>query len=115
MATLLITHDLALARTYSERIVVMHAGQIVEEAPSDMMFAAPRHPYTAALIGATPADATTVADLKGIAGSLPRLEGAVPACRFADRCPRVLDRCRSERPPMIFDHAHHGTACWVPS
>jgi oligopeptide/dipeptide ABC transporter ATP-binding protein len=115
MATLLITHDLALARTYSERIVVMHAGQIVEEAPSDVLFAAPRHPYTRALIGATPADAATVADLKGIAGSLPKLEGEVPACRFADRCPRVLEQCRSERPPMIFDGARHGAACWVPS
>ncbi|WP_295808298.1 ABC transporter ATP-binding protein [uncultured Nitratireductor sp.] len=114
MATLFITHDLALARAYAERIVVMHAGQIVEEAPTESLFAAPRHPYAAALIGATPADATEVSDLKGIAGSLPDLDGVVPACRFAGRCDRVIARCRDEGPQMVFDAGRHGTACWVP-
>ena len=100
MATLLITHDLALARAYAERIVVMHAGQIVEEAPTEALFAAPRHPYSAALIGATPADAADISGLAGIAGSLPDLATQPPACRFADRCARAIDRCRSERPPL---------------
>ncbi len=114
MATLFITHDLALARTYAERIVVMHAGQIVEEAPTESLFAAPRHPYTAALIEATPSHARTVDDLDGIPGSLPNLATAPPACRFADRCARTVPRCRSERPPLIGDEARGARACWVP-
>ena len=114
MATLLITHDLALARAYAERIVVMHAGQIVEEAPTDRLFAAPRHPYSAALLAATPAQAASVADLKGIPGHLPSLATSPPACRFAERCARALPRCRSERPVFAFDALRHGAACWVP-
>jgi peptide/nickel transport system ATP-binding protein len=113
MATLFITHDLALARSYAERIVVMHAGQIVEEAPTDRLFAAPRHPYSAALLNATPTNARTVADLNGIPGKLPKLGASVPACRFADRCGRAVLRCRSERPAFVFDTSRHGTACWM--
>jgi len=114
MATLFITHDLTLARVYCERIVVMHAGQIVEQAPTEALFAAPKHPYTAALIGATPADARTVDDLKGVVGSLPDLAETAPACRFADRCNRATGRCRAETPPMTFDASGHGFACWAP-
>jgi peptide/nickel transport system ATP-binding protein len=114
MATLFITHDLAVARAYAERIVVMHAGQIVEEAPTEPLFAAPRHPYSAALIGATPADAARVEDLKGIPGSLPNLATAPPACRFAERCARVTTRCRTDRPPLIHDAMRHAAACRVP-
>lgn len=114
MAVLFITHDLALARAYAERIVVLHAGQIVEAAPTAALFAAPRHPYAAALVGATPADAATVADLKGIAGTLPRIGDGLPACRFAERCARVVPRCRSERPPLTFDAIGHAAACWAP-
>ncbi|MCB1487125.1 MAG: ABC transporter ATP-binding protein, partial [Bauldia sp.] len=114
MAALLITHDLALARAYADRIVVMHAGQIAEEAPTELLFKAARHPYSAALIGATPADAGAVADLKGIPGTMPDLGADTPACRFAGRCTRVLDRCRSERPPLAADAGRHATACWSP-
>jgi oligopeptide/dipeptide ABC transporter ATP-binding protein len=114
MTTLLITHDLALARAYAERIVVMHAGQIVEEAPTEDLFAAPRHPYSAALIGATPADAVDVAGLAGIAGGLPDLAGKPPACRFAERCERAIPRCRGERPPLEHALDRRAAACWVP-
>jgi peptide/nickel transport system ATP-binding protein len=113
MATLFITHDLVLARAYAERIVVMHAGQIVEEAPTDRLFAAPRHPYSAALLSATPANAGTIADLNGIPGNLPKLGVSTPACRFAERCARAIPRCRSERPAFVFDTSRHGAACWV--
>ena len=114
MATLLITHDLSLARAYAERIIVMHAGQIVEEAPTDILFRAPRHPYSAALIGATPADAAQVGELKGIPGGLPALDASLPACRFAGRCVRVLPRCRTERPLLSADASRHAAACWSP-
>jgi oligopeptide/dipeptide ABC transporter ATP-binding protein len=114
MAMLFITHELALARAYAERIVVLHAGQVVEEAPTAALFAEPHHPYSAALIGASPADAQTVGDLKEIAGALPRLAPGLPACRFAERCERVLPRCRSERPPLAFAATRRAAACWAP-
>ena len=113
MATLLITHDLALASVYAERIVVMHAGQIVETAPTETLFNAPRHPYSAALIGATPSGAATVAELKGIPGGLPPLATA-PPCRFAERCARMIPRCRTERPALVPVGPGHDVACWVP-
>ena len=113
MACLLITHDLALARQFAERVIVMHAGQIVEQGHTEALFTAPRHPYTAALLAATPAAATNVAELKGIGGALPDLGEAVPACRFALRCERVVPRCHSARPPLEGATGHRA-ACWRP-
>jgi oligopeptide/dipeptide ABC transporter ATP-binding protein len=113
MACLLITHDLALARQFAERVIVMHAGQIVEEAETEALFTAPRHPYTSALLAATPAAARTVADLKGINGSFPDLLKPVPACRFALRCERALPACHVDRPALGGTQAHR-VACWNP-
>lgn len=112
MACILITHDLALARQFAERLIVMHAGQIVEEGPTETLFQHPSHPYTRALTAATPATASTIGDLTGIAGSFPNLAKQVPACRFAGRCGRALDICHSERP--VLSDGPHQTACWNP-
>jgi oligopeptide/dipeptide ABC transporter ATP-binding protein len=114
MATLLITHDLELARAHAGRIVVMHAGQIVEDAPASALFARPRHPYSALLIAATPARAESVEALAGIPGNTPRLDEQTPACRFADRCNRADRRCRSEFPPGKFDSGGGLFYCWHP-
>lgn len=113
MATLLITHDLGLARAHAQRIVVMHAGQIVENAPAEELFSRPRHPYTALLIGATPASAVHVGDLAAIPGSMPNLSRNVPPCRFADRCVRADLPCRTYRPSWVAMGAH-GFACTHP-
>ena len=110
---LLITHDLGLARAHAQRIVVMHAGQIVENAPTKDLFSCPRHPYTALLIGATPATAAGVGDLAAIPGSMPDLSRHVPPCRFADRCVRADAPCRTTRPPWAARGAH-GFACVHP-
>jgi peptide/nickel transport system ATP-binding protein len=94
MATLLITHDLALAAEYCDRIAVMHAGQIVEIAPTRRLFTRPRHPYTAKLIAATPGTTTRLDDLAAISGGLPDLRRVdLPACRYSARCERRGDDC----------------------
>jgi len=115
MATLLITHDLGLARAYADRVIVMHAGQIIEDAPATALFAHPRHPYTALLIAATPASARHVGDLAAIRGSIPDLARDNPACRFASRCDRAEPACRSRRPPWTIEDRAHGFSCWHPS
>jgi peptide/nickel transport system ATP-binding protein len=94
VATLLITHDLALAADFCDRIVVMHAGHVVETGPTARLFDAPRHPYTHALIGSTPAGRPSLDALRPIPGGLPDLRRPdLPACRFVERCPRALPRC----------------------
>lgn len=113
MATLFITHDLGLARTHADRIVVLHAGQIAETARPADLFERPRHPYSGLLIKAVPAYAGSIAELGGIPGRFPDLAGAVPACRFADRCDRAVERCRTET-PLLAGGPDHATACWRP-
>jgi peptide/nickel transport system ATP-binding protein len=114
MATLFITHDLALAAEYCDRIVVMHAGHVVESAPAARLFARPRHPYAAKLIGSTPREDTVLARLAPIAGSLPDLRRAdLPACRFAERCERATDQCRTAL-PALDPAATDEVACWHP-
>jgi oligopeptide/dipeptide ABC transporter ATP-binding protein len=114
MAAILITHDLELARAYAERIIVMHAGQIVEDAPAAALFSKPRHPYSALLVAATPARARSVDALAGIPGKTPDLDAGTPACRFADRCDRAEPRCRTEFPPLRLEARGHAFHCWRP-
>ncbi len=94
MATLLITHDLGLASEYCDLIAVMHAGHIVETAPTAALFAAPHHPYTAKLIAATPGGAPSLDALASIGGALPDLRRAdLPPCRYTERCERAAPDC----------------------
>ncbi len=114
MATIFITHDLALAADYCDRIVVMHAGHAVESAPTAALFARPQHPYTARLMSSTPGERSTIASLAPVPGNLPDLKrNDLPACRFAERCERATDRCRRERPVLNPAQAH-SVACWHP-
>ncbi len=114
MATIFITHDLALAGQRSARIVVMHAGHVVETAPTQDLFERPRHPYTAELIAATPDSATSLDALAAIPGSLPDLRRTdLPPCRYSERCPRKKDICAQPLPRAAPD-ATHMVACWNP-
>jgi peptide/nickel transport system ATP-binding protein len=114
MAALLITHDLGLAAQYCDRIVVMHAGHVVEAAPTQGLFRRARHPYTARLLASTPNADSTLATLAPIAGGLPDLRRSdLPACRFLERCDRVRDDCKGTLP--VFDlAAKHPVACRHP-
>jgi peptide/nickel transport system ATP-binding protein len=114
MATIFITHDLALAAEYCDRIVVMHAGHIVESAPSQALFTGPRHPYSAKLLAATPGETVSLADLVSIPGNLPDLRrDDLPACRYSGRCERVVDRCAEPLPHQLVGD-RHAVACWNP-
>ena len=114
MATIFITHDLALASQRATRIVVMHAGHMVESAPTIALFAQPRHPYTAELIAATPDSAANLDDLAAIAGSLPDLRRPdLPACRYLERCSRKTEQCAQTLPQTVLG-PEHIVACWNP-
>ena len=115
MATILITHDLALAAERSGRIAVMHAGHVVEDAPTVTLLAAPRHPYTRRLLQATPTAAGDLASLRSIPGSLPDLRrDDLEPCRFATRCDRRLAGCDA---PLVWRELApaHRVACWNPA
>ena len=114
MATIFITHDLALAGQRSARIVVMHAGHVVENAPTADLFVNPRHPYTAELIAATPDSASSLDELASIPGSLPDLRRTdLPPCRYSERCPRKIAACMQPL-PLAAPGAAHFVACWNP-
>ena len=97
---LLITHDLGVVAESAQRVAVMYAGQIVEEAPVTALFAAPQHPYTEGLMAAMPRAGSRRERLTTIPGTVPP-PGAWPlACRFADRCAYAWSRCTIEAPPL---------------
>lgn len=113
MSTLLITHDLGLAASYCERIMVMHAGHIVEIAPTEVLFKAPKHPYTQKLIAAMPGLITTLNELNAIPGTLPDLRQVLPPCRYSQRCERLIPQCehRLEQEEV---QPNHFLSCWNP-
>lgn len=99
MSVALITHDLAMAAEYCDRIVIMHAGHVVETAPTATILATPRHPYTARLLRSVPSLVDSIDELRAIEGSLPDLRRTdLPPCRFAERCDRRLPVC--DIPPL---------------
>ena len=114
MAMILITHDLALAGERSHRIVVMHAGHVVETAPTAELFASPRHPYTARLIASTPRAGARLAELVPIPGAVPDLRGALTVCRYRSRCERAVAACDEPPLPRLAVGAGHTVACRVP-
>jgi peptide/nickel transport system ATP-binding protein len=114
MASILITHDLGLAAEYCDRIVVMHAGHVVESASTRALFAAPRHPYTAKLIASTPHNTPNLRELASIPGNLPDLRRRdLPACRFSGRCDRATPAC-SARLEWREMGPQHRVRCWNP-
>ena len=114
MATLLVTHNLPLATAHCSRIVVMHAGQIVESAPVATLTGAPRHPYSAELLAATPQHADKPDDLHVIGGQLPDLAAPLLPCRFATRCGRHQSDCDATSPPLSLVAPDHFVACRHP-
>jgi len=111
MATILITHDLGVVAERCDRIVVMHAGHVVEAAPVRQILTAPLHPYTARLIASTPRAGTKLAALAPIPGAVPDLRGMLPPCRFRARCERAATVCDEAPLPRVEVAPGHVVAC----
>lgn len=110
---LLITHDLGVIAEMADDVVVMYAGKIVEEAPVGELFEAPKHPYTQGLLASIPVLGEVKERLAVIPGSVPSLRNLPPGCRFAGRCPYVMDICRIEEPALFRLSATRTARCWL--
>jgi oligopeptide transport system ATP-binding protein len=114
MAVIWITHDLGVVAGIADRVIVMYAGFIVEEAGVDALYENPRHPYTSALLGALPrVDRRREQRLKSIAGAPPSLLVEPSGCPFVRRCEYAIERCKVENPPLTPVGPAHTIACWV--
>ncbi len=112
-AVLLITHDLGVVATMASRVVVMYAGEVVEDGPTAELFGAPRHPYTRLLLAVVPRIREKQRRLPAIPGAIPppgRLPGG---CRFHPRCPQAIARCREAAPPLEPREPGRRVRCWV--
>ena len=114
MAIIWITHDLGVVAGLADRVIVMYAGLIVEEAKVDDLYDDPRHPYTLALLAALPrVDRRRDRRLKSIPGAPPNLLVEPHGCPFAPRCEFVIERCTAENPILDQIGKAHSIACWV--
>jgi peptide/nickel transport system ATP-binding protein len=111
MGLMLITHDLAVVAGLAQRVALMYAGQIIEVAPADDFFAAPRHPYAQALLRALPDTATRGGTLQAIGGTVPALTQAFHACRFAPRCALAAPPCLAAPPALVSIAPGHDVRC----
>ena len=115
-AVILVTHALGVVASVCSRVIVMYAGKIAEEATVEALFAQPQHPYTLGLLKSAPRwDASAKERLVAIEGQPPDMLHPPSGCEFHPRCPYVLDKCKTEYPPL--ERAIHGgrSACWVSS
>jgi peptide/nickel transport system ATP-binding protein len=117
MSVLLITHDLGVVAETCDLVSVMYAGRIVERASVAKIFSRPRHPYTLGLLASIPGiddviDPKGRRRLRAIPGSVPAPGKHPTGCRFQDRCDRVIDRCRSEEPPLLEAGPDQVARCW---
>jgi oligopeptide/dipeptide ABC transporter ATP-binding protein len=114
MAILLITHNLGIVAQYADRVAVMYAGKVIEEAPVETIFESPAHPYTRGLLNSLPKDEPGK-KLEAIEGVVPH-PGFIPeGCAFHPRCSQVMPHCKQSLPPQfsLSEKEDHRTACWL--
>jgi len=115
MAMVWITHDLGVVARLVERVIVMYAGRVVEQAPTRRLFRAPEHPYTAGLLASLPNPADRArAPLAQIPGTPPDPAAVAQGCPFRERCAQAVERCALEMPPLTDRGDGASAACWVP-
>jgi oligopeptide/dipeptide ABC transporter ATP-binding protein len=116
-AVILITHDLGVVAEMADRVAVMYAGQIVEQAPVKTLFAQPKHPYTQGLLASIPVMGSVRDRLEAIPGNVPNLVGLPPGCHFAPRCKaRIefgLEICRHKQPVLLPVGPEQDAQCWL--
>jgi len=115
-AVVLITHDLGVIADVADQVVVMYAGGVMEQADLRTIFFANHHPYTEGLLQSLPAYGGERKRLQPIPGQPPSLISLPPGCPFSPRCRYVMDRCRTEQPPLapVGGDVTHLSACWLP-
>ena len=112
-AVILITHDLGVVAEFCDRVAVMYAGRLVEEAPVNPLFARPRHRYTEALLRTMPAANAPGRKLPSIQGTVPAPKDRGAGCIFTPRCGFAVERCPRELPPLT--EPPHRLRCWNPA
>jgi peptide/nickel transport system ATP-binding protein len=112
LAILYITHDIASARYIADSIIVMYAGQVVEQSRGTTLVDEPTHPYTQLLIASVPDPSDPTRDTSPT-GEHSQIAIAEKGCRFSPRCPHVMDRCREEEPPAFIVGEDHTSKCWL--
>ena len=112
MAIIWITHDLAVIAGLADRVMVMYAGYVVEEAPVKELYKNPQHPYTIGLMNSLPRIDLDLNRLINIQGSPPDMLIQNPGCPFIERCPNAFDRCKNENPSLQKINDKHHVACW---
>jgi oligopeptide/dipeptide ABC transporter ATP-binding protein len=113
LALIFITHNLGIVAKMCDQLAVMYAGRLVESGSVSRVFNAPAHPYTKALLNSIPRMSDRNQRLTAIAGQPPDLAKLARGCAFAQRCPQVVDRCRSEAPPTFAVGDGQMARCWL--
>lgn len=109
---LFVAHDLSVVKHICDRVAVMYVGKIVESAPTNELFHSPRHPYTSALMSAVPvADPRVRSRMTPLQGDVPSPANPPSGCHFHPRCQYVIERCRTEEPPLLKIATNHVVRC----
>jgi oligopeptide/dipeptide ABC transporter ATP-binding protein len=112
LSYIFVSHDLAVVKHIADRVAVMNLGGIVETADTASLFASPRHPYSRALLSAIPVPKPQAKRSRMVLqGEMPSALDPPSGCRFHTRCPHVIERCRTDVPPLLVDAFAHATAC----
>jgi oligopeptide/dipeptide ABC transporter ATP-binding protein len=114
MSIQFITHDLGVISELADRVIVMYAGTVVEEAHANVIFSGPKHPYTVGLLESIPRIDKTQARLPTIPGVVPSILNLPKGCRFQNRCPRAIDQCHQVEPVLTEVAKDHKIACFNP-
>ena len=110
-SVIFVTHDMSVHANMADRVGIIYAGRLVEEAPTRDLFATPKHPYTAHLVASLPRIGDTT-QRPALEGRPPNLAEPPPGCRFHPRCPLAIDKCKTQVPPLETVAPGHRTACW---